>query len=100
MHFIEALQNTTQIRHVLDSDERGDKLHKLLDKISLMILPMENPNGRRMVEKGKLCERKNGRGVDVNRNWGVDFGVKEKDYDPSEEYPGKHPFRLVLEQSR
>lgn len=77
----------------MGSDERGDRLYKLLDKVSFKILPMENANGRRLVEKGQLCERKNGRGVDVNRNWGVDFGVKEKDYDPKEEYPGKHAFR-------
>lgn len=45
------------------------------------------------MEGGKLCERKNGRGVDTNRNWGVDWGVKEKDYDPSEEFPGRAPHR-------
>lgn len=55
---------------------------------------MENPNGRGLFEEGKLCERKNGRGVDINRNWDIDFGVKEEDYDPNEEYPGKHPLRF------
>jgi hypothetical protein len=54
---------------------------------------MENVGGRDLVERGKLCERKNGRGVDTNRNWGVDWGVKEKDYDPSEEFPGRAPLR-------
>lgn len=48
----------------------------------LQILPMENTRGRYAVEHGDLCERKNGRGVDPNRNWEVDWGVKEKDYDP------------------
>ncbi len=43
---------------------------------------MENTRGRYAVEHGDLCERKNGRGVDPNRNWEVDWGVKEKDYDP------------------
>jgi hypothetical protein len=57
------------------------------------ILPMENEGGRALVEGGKLCERKNGRGVDTNRNWGVDWGVKEKDYDPAEEFPGRAPLR-------
>ena len=55
------------------------------------ILPMENTRGRDLVEAGRLCERKNGRGVDTNRNWAVDWGVKEKDYDPAEEYPGRAP---------
>ena len=56
---------------------------------------MENPAGREKVENGDLCERKNGRGVDINRNWDIDFGKKEKDYDASEEYPGEHAFRYA-----
>ncbi|WVZ19053.1 hypothetical protein V8G54_006375 [Vigna mungo] len=56
------------------------------------VVPMENPNGRKVVEAGDLCERRNGRGVDLNRNWSVDWGKKEKDYDPYEENPGVAPF--------
>ncbi|KAL9262943.1 hypothetical protein AKJ16_DCAP11416 [Drosera capensis] len=37
-------------------------------------------------------ERRNGRGVDLNRNWSVDWGKTEKDYDPTEENPGSSPF--------
>lgn len=54
---------------------------------------MENVNGRKLVESGQLCERKNGRGVDPNRNWDAHWGFKESDYDPAEEYPGAAPFR-------
>lgn len=54
---------------------------------------MENEGGRKLVESGKMCERKNGRGVDPNRNWPLDWGRKEPDYDPNEEYPGTKPFR-------
>ena len=57
------------------------------------IIPMENEVGRAAVERGQLCERKNGRGVDTNRNWEVHWGFKEKDYDPKEEFPGTRPFR-------
>ena len=39
---------------------------------------MENVRGRERVERGELCERKNGRGVDPNRNWEVHWGHKEK----------------------
>lgn len=63
---------------------------------AVQILPMENVAGRDLVEAGNLCERKNGRGVDPNRNWDIDWGVKEKDYDPKEEYPGKAAFRCEL----
>ncbi len=54
---------------------------------------MENMKGRDKVEAGELCERRNGRGVDPNRNWDLHWGFKEKDYDPKEEFPGKHAFR-------
>ncbi|XP_035551277.1 carboxypeptidase A6-like [Juglans regia] len=67
-------------------------LNSTLDKLVIKVVPMENLNGRRLVEAGDLCERKNGRGVDLNRNWSVDWGKKEKDYDPYEENPGTAPF--------
>ena len=57
------------------------------------VVPMENEGGRGVVEGGALCERKNARGVDPNRNWEVHWGFREKDYDPNEEYPGARPFR-------
>jgi hypothetical protein len=57
---------------------------------------MENVRGRELVEGGKLCERKNGRGVDTNRNWDIDWGRKEKDYDPAEEFPGRAPHRWAV----
>ncbi|KAM1133021.1 hypothetical protein ACFX15_041598 [Malus domestica] len=67
-------------------------LDSTLDKLLIKVVPMENLNGRRLVEAGDLCERRNGRGVDPNRNWSVDWGKKEKDYDPYEENPGTAPF--------
>jgi hypothetical protein len=61
---------------------------------------MENVHGRELVEAGQLCERKNGRGVDPNRNWDIDWGKKEKDYDPNEEFPGRAPLRWGCSSSR
>jgi len=74
-----------------------------LRQTTFTVIPIENVNGRAMVEGAKkFCERKNGRGVDVNRNFPVNFGVKEKDYDPSEEFPGPYaisePESKVLEK--
>ncbi|KAM7259660.1 hypothetical protein ACFE04_015401 [Oxalis oulophora] len=63
-----------------------------LDDLVIKVVPIENLNGRKLVEEGDLCERRNGRGVDLNRNWSVDWGKKEKDYDPYEENPGTGPF--------
>jgi hypothetical protein len=68
------------------------KVNSVLDQSIIVIVPMENLHGREMVEGGNLCERKNGRGVDPNRNWDIHWGHKENDYDPSEEYPGSKPF--------
>lgn len=67
-------------------------LNKTLEKIVIKVVPMENLNGRKKVEAGDVCERRNGRGVDLNRNWSVDWGKKEKDFDPYEENPGIGPF--------
>ncbi|XP_021845330.1 uncharacterized protein [Spinacia oleracea] len=67
-------------------------MNNTLDKLIIKVVPMENLNGRKRVEAGDLCERRNGRGVDLNRNWSVDWGKKEKDYDPYEENPGSSPF--------
>ncbi|GAB2232454.1 hypothetical protein Droror1_Dr00011487 [Drosera rotundifolia] len=67
-------------------------LNRTLDHLLIKVVPMENLNGRKLVEGGDLCERRNGRGVDLNRNWSVDWGKKEKDYDPTEENPGSAPF--------
>ncbi|XP_077220862.1 Zn-dependent exopeptidases superfamily protein [Tasmannia lanceolata] len=67
-------------------------LNKTLDHLVIKVVPMENLNGRKLVEAGDICERRNGRGVDLNRNWSVDWGKKEKDYNPYEENPGTAPF--------
>ncbi|KAL0557377.1 hypothetical protein IC582_005914 [Cucumis melo] len=77
--------------HLLPHMDRAS-LNNTLDKLVIKVVPMENLNGRRLVEGGDLCERRNGRGVDLNRNWSVDWGKKEKDYDPYEENPGFAPF--------
>ena len=63
------------------------------ESATAQVVPMENVRGRERVEAGEVCLRKNGRGVDTNRNWGVHWGFKEKDYDPEEEFPGSRPFR-------
>ncbi|KAI7845496.1 hypothetical protein COHA_001042 [Chlorella ohadii] len=71
---------------------RRDHVQALLQRTVFKIVPMENIRGRARVEAGELCLRKNGRGVDPNRNWDYHWGEKEKDYDPNEEYPGTAPF--------
>jgi hypothetical protein len=67
-------------------------LTSALSRTVFKLVPMENRGGRVKVEAGELCLRKNGRGVDTNRNWPLHWGFKEKDFDPYEEAPGAHPF--------
>ena len=73
-----------------DSASEADisELAAALADAVITIVPLENSRGRSLVEGGALCERKNGRGVDPNRNWGVHWGHKEKDYDPAGERSG------------
>ena len=64
----------------------------LLDRVTFKLLPVENPNGRRIVEGGKVCHRMNGRKVDINRNFDFKFGIHPPEYLPSEEYEGTAAF--------
>ena len=58
---------------------------------AIQVVPMENREGRKLIEKTEdFCERKNGHGVEPNRNWEVDCGKREKDYSAYEENAGSH----------
>ena len=60
-----------------------------MNKFRFRIVVIANPYGRKKVEAGKLCQRGNGRNVDLNRNWDFYWG---KNIQQKEEYPGKYPF--------
>lgn len=92
--FLRCLSDNTELNRLIAKYTTLDpkEVRNILDSTIIKVIPMENENGRAKVEEGELCERKNGRGVDPNRNWSVDWGVKEPDYDPKEEYPGKKAF--------
>ena len=69
-------------------------IHKLRawnPKKRVTFIPILNVWGRRYVEAGHKCQRKNSRGVDTNRNYQI-RGVNEHHYaKQSEEYEGEHP---------
>ena len=68
---------------------RVEGVSALLRRLYFKFLPLENLNGRRMVEnKDMLCHRMNGRHVDINRNYDNHFGVHAQEYLKSEEYEG------------
>eukprot|EP01024_Parvocaulis_polyphysoides_P051502 TRINITY_DN50739_c0_g1_i1.p1 TRINITY_DN50739_c0_g1~~TRINITY_DN50739_c0_g1_i1.p1 ORF type:complete len:468 (+),score=48.16 TRINITY_DN50739_c0_g1_i1:183-1586(+) len=92
LYLLDMLMDLDRMRDSVKHRPNGEQIEALLDNTVFKVIPMENVQGRRKVENGEWCLRKNGRGVDTNRNWDINFGKKEKDYDPYEEYPGKHPF--------
>ena len=55
----------------------------------ITILPVVNVWGRKHVEKGHVCQRKNKNGVDTNRNFPQN--IKHYYSKNSEEYQGAHP---------
>lgn len=55
-----AAADADPVRSSLGGSER---LRALLKRTVFKIVPMENEAGRGLVERGELCERKNGRGV-------------------------------------
>ena len=67
------------------------KLRKWQPKKRVTIIPVLNVYGRKRVESGHPCQRKNERGVDTNRNYQM-RGVNEHHYAKnSEEFEGPHP---------
>tara|TARA_B110000008_G_scaffold279683_1_gene327934 strand:- start:869 stop:1681 length:813 start_codon:yes stop_codon:yes gene_type:complete len=55
----------------------------------ITVVPILNVWGRKMVERGKRCLRKNRMGVDTNRNFPTRY--KRHYASGSQEYEGKHP---------
>ena len=67
------------------------KLRKWNPKQRVTIIPVLNAWGRRKVEAGSPCVRKNKNGVDTNRNYQM-RGINVHKYSKrSEEYEGDHP---------
>ena len=74
------------------SGEGGDPAAaEALASTEFTLAVVANPAGRRVAETVDVCGRVNGRGVDVNRNWPVDWGIKDPGYDAGEENPGAAP---------
>eukprot|EP01023_Acetabularia_acetabulum_P033173 TRINITY_DN31051_c0_g2_i1.p1 TRINITY_DN31051_c0_g2~~TRINITY_DN31051_c0_g2_i1.p1 ORF type:complete len:461 (-),score=54.11 TRINITY_DN31051_c0_g2_i1:1199-2581(-) len=92
LYLLDMLVDLDRMRDSVKNRQNGEQIEALLDNTVFKVIPMENVNGRKKVEGGEWCLRKNGRGVDTNRNWDINFGKKEKDYDPYEEHPGKNAF--------
>lgn len=71
------------------------KLVEWNPKVSVTIVPVLNIWGRKKVEEGAPCLRKNRYGVDTNRNFQTEFHHYDRD---SEEYEG--PFPISEKESK
>ncbi|XP_062569878.1 carboxypeptidase A5-like [Saccostrea cucullata] len=67
---------------------------QILSQADIYIILMANPDGRHYVEQKKnYCWRGTSTGVDLDRNFGWEFGGKGSSDDPGdEEFRGKRPF--------
>lgn len=64
---------------------------RILWHVRIVLLPVVNAAGRRLVEAGDSCRRGNAASVDPNRNFAWRWGVKDEGTRPDEEKPGPHP---------
>uniref|UniRef100_A0A7S0WFA8 Peptidase M14 domain-containing protein n=1 Tax=Chlamydomonas leiostraca TaxID=1034604 RepID=A0A7S0WFA8_9CHLO len=62
----------------------------ILSRLQLYVLPIENPDGRVLLEGGELCRRKTRTGVDLNRNWPYAWQKEPRTEDDT--YGGPAPF--------
>lgn len=64
-----------------------------LHRTEFVLVPVVSPASRKLAENGRVCERLNARGVDVNRNFGGPmWGSIDENSRPDEEHPGNAPF--------
>lgn len=45
-------------------------------RVRLVIVPVSNPDGRRIAEMGRRCDRANANDVDIDRNWPTFWGIE------------------------
>lgn len=74
----------------------GTELDVLLDQVELVVVPVANPDGYVYsweVDRFWRKNRRDGQGVDTNRNWSVAWGGEGASADPAaENYRGQAPF--------
>eukprot|EP01026_Neomeris_dumetosa_P026975 TRINITY_DN2195_c0_g2_i4.p1 TRINITY_DN2195_c0_g2~~TRINITY_DN2195_c0_g2_i4.p1 ORF type:complete len:233 (+),score=22.57 TRINITY_DN2195_c0_g2_i4:51-701(+) len=76
LYTLDMLTDIDRMRDSVVGRKNGEQIINLLENAVFKIIPMENVGGRHKVEGGEWCLRKNGRGVDTNRNWDINFGQK------------------------
>jgi hypothetical protein len=66
----------------------SNTISKILSQNRIIFVPLTNTTGRKIVEGGNYCKRTNEHGVDINRNYDVEFKI----IDDPEQNAGPKPF--------
>eukprot|EP01017_Pseudomicrothorax_dubius_P035750 TRINITY_DN5055_c0_g1_i10.p1 TRINITY_DN5055_c0_g1~~TRINITY_DN5055_c0_g1_i10.p1 ORF type:complete len:237 (+),score=26.25 TRINITY_DN5055_c0_g1_i10:310-1020(+) len=64
----------------------------LLRAHEIYLVPIANPSGRSLLEGGDLCVRSNAAGVDINRNWDIEWRQGDEGDKFTQTFPGDAPF--------
>lgn len=57
------------------SRQLAEVVLKVLDIAEIVLVPLANPSGRKMVEYGSRCETHNANDVDLNQNWDCNWNT-------------------------
>lgn len=91
-----SVASTTYAAERFVTAPEGTELHALLDAVELVVVPVANPDGYAYswdVDRFWRKNRRDGYGVDTNRNWSVAWGGEGASPDPAaENYRGVAPF--------
>lgn len=68
----------------------------LPDDVELVLIPFANPDGRRIAEMGRRCEKTNGNDVELDRNWPRFWRVSHQISDPRPKTEKLSTFRAVM----
>ncbi len=83
------------MRHLLEEYGSDPVVDTIVEGRETFFIPMMNPDGHVMVEGGDWLQRKNANEVDLNRNWGYQWGYDDIGSSPNrrdETYRGPYPF--------
>jgi len=88
LHFVKTLCGHSDIDTEF-TNSLSDKLEKLFEDNEFDIVLNANPRSRLKVEQGESCLRVNENGVDINRNYPVDWGHFDEG-EQADTNPGPH----------
>jgi hypothetical protein len=71
-----------------------NKIYLELNNWEIIIVPIMNPSGRIIVEKGKYCWRSTSKKIDPNRNWSFKHNISSEEDRYADADGGNMPFTI------